>query len=69
MKYWNNNNIIALIGGWLLLQKKEDLLIGTTNLLDAAIYCRLSRDDDTHGESSSILTQKAMLSKYVQDQN
>lgn len=36
---------------------------------DVAIYCRLSRDDDMHGESSSILTQKAMLSKYVQDQN
>jgi len=36
---------------------------------DAAIYCRLSRDDDIHGESSSILTQKAMLSKYVQEQN
>ena len=28
------------------------------------IYCRLSKDDDTEGESSSILTQRAMLTDY-----
>lgn len=34
---------------------------------NAAIYCRLSRDDETHGDSSSIQTQKTMLTKYVAD--
>ena len=34
---------------------------------NAAIYCRLSRDDLTQGESSSIQTQKALLTKYVTD--
>ena len=34
---------------------------------NAAIYCRLSRDDLSQGESSSIQTQKALLTKYVSD--
>ncbi len=34
---------------------------------NVAIYCRLSRDDETQGESSSISTQKNMLSSYVQE--
>jgi len=36
---------------------------------NAAIYCRLSKDDDLHGESSSISTQKSLLTKYVTDNN
>ena len=33
---------------------------------NTAIYCRLSKDDDTRvGESSSITSQKEMLEKYV----
>lgn len=37
---------------------------------NAAIYCRLSKDDDLRsGESSSISTQKLMLEKYVKDNN
>ncbi len=31
------------------------------------IYCRLSKDDVGSGESSSIISQKAMLEKYVRD--
>ena len=31
-----------------------------------ALYCRLSRDDDLHGESNSITHQKAMLLKYAE---
>lgn len=31
---------------------------------NVGIYCRLSKDDDTEGESSSILTQRAMLTDY-----
>ena len=34
-----------------------------------AIYCRLSRDDESQGESSSIKTQKAMLTKYCEERN
>ena len=34
---------------------------------NAAIYCRLSKDDESQGDSSSIVTQKNLLTKYVQD--
>lgn len=37
------------------------------SIYNAAIYCRLSKDDETHGESSSISTQKSMLTKFVTD--
>ena len=32
-----------------------------------ALYCRLSRDDGTQDDSSSIQTQKTILSKYALD--
>jgi hypothetical protein len=35
--------------------------------ITAALYCRLSRDDEIGGDSSSIQTQKAMLSRYAQE--
>ena len=34
----------------------------------AGIYCRLSKDDDLKGESSSISTQKAILASFCQEQ-
>ena len=34
----------------------------------AGIYCRLSSDDGTIGDSSSIQTQKLMLEKYCKEQ-
>lgn len=34
----------------------------------AAIYCRLSKDDESEGESSSIATQRAMLEHYCGQQ-
>ena len=30
----------------------------------AAVYCRLSKDDDLQGESASIANQRDMLEKY-----
>ncbi|MEQ3216149.1 recombinase family protein [Hominifimenecus microfluidus] len=33
------------------------------------LYCRLSQEDDLHGESNSIVNQKAILKKYADDQN
>ena len=30
----------------------------------AAVYCRLSKDDDLQGESASIANQRAMLETY-----
>jgi DNA invertase Pin-like site-specific DNA recombinase len=38
-----------------------------TAAMAAALYCRLSRDDEIGGDSSSIQTQKAMLSRYAQE--
>ena len=35
----------------------------------AAIYCRLSKDDEQKGESVSIETQKMILTKYCSEQN
>lgn len=37
-------------------------------IYSAAIYCRLSKDDDQSGESISIRTQKMMLEKYCLEQ-
>ena len=37
------------------------------NALQTALYCRLSKDDERHGESMSIENQKAILIKYAKD--
>ena len=34
----------------------------------AAIYCRLSKDDDLDGESASIANQRDMLESYCEKQ-
>ena len=34
---------------------------------NAAIYCRLSQDDERTGNSLSILNQKELLTEYVQE--
>ena len=36
---------------------------------NVGIYCRLSLDDGSVGESGSIQTQKLMLEKYCRDNN
>ena len=41
------------------MKKQEQFSVG--------IYCRLSKDDIGSGDSSSIISQKSMLEKYVQD--
>ena len=38
-------------------------------LYKTAIYCRLSFDDGSLGESGSIQTPKMMLEKYCRDNN
>lgn len=38
------------------------------HIYNAALYCRLSRDDDVHGESSSIYAQRQMLRQYANEQ-
>ena len=35
----------------------------------AAIYCRLSKDDDLDGESASIANQRDMLENYCEKQD
>ena len=37
-------------------------------ITSAAVYCRLSKDDEKTGESVSIQTQKMMLEKYCHEQ-
>ena len=38
-------------------------------IYNAALYCRLSKDDNNAGDSSSIITQKDMLTRYAHEQN
>ena len=42
--------------------KKKQVRVGMT-----ALYCRLSRDDGTEGESNSIGNQKKLLKKYAKE--
>lgn len=42
--------------------KKKQKNIGVT-----ALYCRLSRDDGTEGDSNSVANQKRLLSKYAKE--
>jgi site-specific DNA recombinase len=46
----------------------EQMGVYQTVSYSAAIYCRLSKDDDQAGESVSIQTQKMMLEKYCCEQ-
>ncbi|MCD7732960.1 MAG: recombinase family protein, partial [Oscillospiraceae bacterium] len=39
-----------------------------TGTVRAAIYCRLSKDDDLQGESASIANQRSMLQDYCEKQ-
>lgn len=39
-----------------------------STIYHVGLYCRLSKDDDQKGESSSISTQKAILTSYCQAQ-
>ena len=41
---------------------------GTCRSYRAAVYCRLSKDDDLQGESASIANQRDMLEKYCEKQ-
>ena len=39
----------------------------TDKIKITALYCRLSRDDELQGDSNSIIHQKEILKKYVDD--
>jgi DNA invertase Pin-like site-specific DNA recombinase len=51
------NYILIIIG----IKKIESIFY------NVGIYCRLSLDDGSAGESGSIQTQKMMLEKYYKD--
>ena len=38
------------------------------NIYNVGIYCRLSKDDNTGNESNSIISQKEILSDFVNKQ-
>jgi DNA invertase Pin-like site-specific DNA recombinase len=50
--------LVVSLGGLKLKKQKR---------YDVGIYCRLSKDDMGGGESTSIVSQKNMLEKYVKD--
>lgn len=49
------------------MERKTENKKNNTNNRLTALYCRLSRDDGTFDDSSSIQTQKTMLTKYAAD--
>lgn len=58
IKVTNIHCLVVSLGG-LKLKKQKRYNVG--------IYCRLSKDDMGGGESTSIVSQKNMLEKYVKD--
>ena len=42
-------------------------MINENKIYNAALYCRLSKDDEQAGESVSIGTQKMILEKYCKE--
>ena len=45
------------------------MLRQTTQTPVAALYARLSRDDELQGESNSIVNQRRILEAYCRDHN
>ena len=52
-----------------MLREIHAALPGNLNESDkiTALYCRLSRDDESQGDSNSIVNQKAYLSRYAKE--
>ena len=53
--------------GW--LSETEDIMTGQTTQMTpvAALYARLSKDDEQQGESNSISNQKRILETYARE--
>lgn len=49
-----------------MLLKEGDFMSTSANT-SAAVYCRLSQDDGSVGESNSIQTQKKLLTQYCSE--
>ena len=52
--------------------RKEDVKMkqpSATTIYNAALYMRLSRDDETYGDSISIETQRTILRQYADEHN
>ena len=49
------------------LSERGNAMSRQSNQKITAGYCRLSRDDELQGDSNSIVNQKAILTKYAQD--
>jgi len=46
---------------------RKELLLMSADTRMTALYCRLSKDDERHGESMSIENQKLILTKYAKE--
>ena len=70
MKGGRDTVIMAVTEQRNAMQKQEGLIMAGQTMktkYKAALYCRLSRDDGNVQESSSIQTQKEMLSRYARE--
>jgi hypothetical protein len=48
-------------------KRRARILKKQKNLYNAALYCRLSRDDENSSESENILNQKQILSDFAKE--
>ena len=49
------------------MNKRQSNTTVKNNGIMTALYCRLSRDDESQGDSNSITNQKNILQKYADD--
>ena len=49
------------------MKKQQLRSVETDQIKTAALYCRLSREDELRGDSVSIQNQRDLLTKYAQE--
>ena len=75
--YWHDNSVInsrlRWLPEWRSIMKRQSFINYPYNDSEAgkwaALYVRLSRDDDNEGDSNSIAHQVEILKKYAKDHN
>ena len=54
-----------MVSSWCKFVKKLEENLKDNKIYNTALYCRLSLDDGSVGESGSIQTQKIILEEYA----
>ena len=54
-----------MISSWYKFVLKKEVNLKENKVYNTALYCRLSLDDGSGGESGSVQTQKIILEEYA----